>query len=78
MSGIVPGVPVDSPAVQVAATTELQDRGYGRASFHLHSEQNINVLHLLAATALGAELVTDATAVSLMANGHAEPGAPVE
>ena len=59
MSGIIPGTPADSYAVQVAAMKELLDRGYGRATLPTVSDEDgttITMLHLSAARTVSAGL----------------------
>ena len=43
-----------TPGERVPAARELLDRGFGKPQVTIHSEQNINILHLIAAQAIGA------------------------
>jgi hypothetical protein len=47
------------PRHKVAAACALLDRGWGKPQVNIHAEQDINVLHLLAAQAIGRELVQE-------------------
>jgi hypothetical protein len=45
------------PQHAVAAAQVLLDRGYGKPQLNIHSEHDVSVLHLLAAEAMGRQLV---------------------
>jgi hypothetical protein len=58
MAGLTPATPAETEATQVAALKELLDRGYGKATQPLSSEDATSpvLLHLAAAQAMGAAL----------------------
>jgi hypothetical protein len=47
------------PRHKVAAATALLDRGWGKPQITVHAQHDVNMLHLIAAQALGAELVQE-------------------
>jgi hypothetical protein len=73
LSGLAPGTPAEAEATRVAAIKELLDRGYGRATQPLSSEDGTSpvMLHLLAAQHVSNEIITAMKQCTI--NGHAEP-----
>ena len=59
MAGLAPGGTTESSIVRLAAMKELLDRGYGKATQPLSSEDatSAGALHLLAAQAISAQLI---------------------
>jgi hypothetical protein len=47
------------PRHKVAAATALLDRGWGKPTVTVHSQHDVNMLHLIAAQAIGADLVQE-------------------
>jgi hypothetical protein len=47
------------PRHKVAAATALLDRGWGKPQITVHAQHDINMLHLIAAQAVGADLVQE-------------------
>ena len=49
-----------NPRERVSAAIALLDRGWGKPQVNIKSEHDVNMLHLLAAQAISAELLTAA------------------
>jgi hypothetical protein len=47
------------PRHKVAAATALLDRGWGKPQITVHAQHDVNMLHLIAAQAIGADLVKE-------------------
>jgi hypothetical protein len=83
LSGLAPGTPAEAEATRVAAIKELLDRGYGKATQPLSSEDNNSpaALHMLAARLVSQEILdameqreshTTIDGIVEPTNGHAE------